>query len=233
MAPFYGSMRILVVEDDCRIAALLRQALQEDGYTVAVSAQGNDALSQLLREHFDAVVLDAMLPGLDGFAVLEALRERHHAVPILMLTAKDSMGDIVRGLDLGADDYMTKPFALQILLARLRAICRRGDHAGTAIIQVGNLSLDRELRVLRHRNDTVTLTRKEFLLMELLMRRCDKVVTRDQLIEAGWGGAAEVNSNSLDFYISSLRSKIVSDHSRMRIRTVRSLGYCLSSSHAA
>ncbi len=226
-------MKILVVEDDRRIAALLRQALHEDGYTVAVSAQGNDALSQLLKEHFDAVVLDAMLPGLDGFAVLQTLRERHHAVPILMLTAKDSMEDIVRGLDLGADDYMTKPFTLEILLARLRAICRRGDHAGVAAIQVGTLSLDRGLRVLRHRNHTVTLTRKEFHLLELLMRRCDQVVTRDQLIEAGWGGAAEVSSNSLDFYISSLRSKIAGDDSGTRIRTVRSLGYCLSSRHAA
>lgn len=224
-------MRVLVVEDDRRIASLLRQALNEDGYRVTVCGQGDQALAQLLREHFNAVILDVMLPGLDGFHVLTALRERHHAVPVLMLTARGSMTDMVRGLDLGADDYMAKPFALELLLARVRAICRRGEHGGAAALQVGPLLLDRERRVLHRGHETVSLTRKEFLLLELLMRRRDQVVTRHQLIEAGWGADAEVNANSLEFYISSLRGKIAEGEERTRIRTVRSLGYSLSTGH--
>lgn len=231
VVPFHGSMRVLIVEDDRQIAALLRQALCEDGYSVAVASRGEAALTQLLSESFDAVVLDIMLPDLSGFGVLKTLRERHQSVPVLMLTARDSMTDIVRGLDLGADDYMTKPFALEILLARIRALCRRRDHPGTAAIQIGTLSLDRELRVLHRADATVPLTRKEFLLLELLMRRCNQVVTRYQLIEAGWGGEAEVNANSLDFYISSLRSKIASPDAPMQIRTLRSLGYSLTACH--
>ncbi|MCU1324121.1 MAG: two component transcriptional regulator, winged helix family [Acidobacteriaceae bacterium] len=220
-------MNVLVVEDDKRIAHVLKQGLAEDGHSVFLAHRGDEGAELIKSEHFDVVVLDIMLPGLDGMSVLKQVRAHKCAVPILMLTARDSMPDVVRGLDLGADDYLTKPFQLEVLLARVRAVGRRGHTGTTNELKVGRLVMDRSQRIVRHDLREIGLTKKEFVLLELLMRRAGQVVTRSQLIEAGWGYDADVSDNSIDFYIYSLRSKISGEGATSCIRTVRSLGYLL------
>src|SRR5450756_441233 len=158
-------------------------------------------------------------------SVLKKIRANRCATPVLMLTARDSMPDVVRGLDLGADDYLTKPFQLEVLLARVRAVSRRRQAGTTNDLTVGRLILDRNQRIVRLDGREIALPKKEFVLLELLMRRAGQVVTRSQLIEAGWGYDADVSDNNIDFYISSLRSKISADSPSSSIRTVRSLGY--------
>lgn len=221
-------MNVLVVEDDRRIAAVLRQGMTEDGHTVFLCGRGNEAVDLIESEHFDVAVLDIMLPGADGLTVLSQVRAHRCDVPILLLTARDSMPEVVRGLDLGADDYLTKPFQLEVLLARVRAIGRRGQLVSAIDLAVGDLVLDRNQRQVRRGEQSIALTKKEFVLLELLMRRAGQVVLRDQLIEAGWGFNAEISNNSLDYYVSSLRSKIDSGEGESVIRTVRSLGYSLA-----
>ena len=221
-------MNVLVIEDDRRIAAVLKQGMTEDGHTVFLCPRGDEAADLIESEHFDVVVLDIMLPGTDGLTVLAQVRAHQCDVPILLLTACDSMPDVVRGLDLGADDYLTKPFQLEILLARVRAISRRGQIVSVNDLVAGDLVLDRNQRWLRPGDRVIALTKKEFVLLELLMRRTGQVVLRDQLIEAGWGYDADVSNNSIDYYISSLRAKIDTEDGESIIRTVRSLGYILA-----
>ena len=221
-------MNVLVIEDDKRIAGILQQGLAEDGHSVFLSHRGDEGAELIASEHFDVVVLDVMLPGMDGFSILKRARTTKCDVPILMLTAKDSMPDVVRGLDLGADDYLTKPFQLEVLLARVRAVSRRGHGASSNDLAVGDLVLDRGQRMARRAQRAIALTKKEFTLLELLMRRANQVVTRDQLIEAGWGYDADVRDNTIDFYISSLRSKIDAKGEPSMIRTMRSLGYAVA-----
>jgi len=221
-------MNVLVIEDDKRIAGVLQQGLAEDGHNVFLSHRGDEGAELIASEHFDVVVLDVMLPGMDGFSILKRARTTKCDVPILMLTAKDSMPDVVRGLDLGADDYLTKPFQLEVLLARVRAVSRRGHGASSNDLAVGDLVLDRGQRMARRAQRAIALTKKEFTLLELLMRRANQVVTRDQLIEAGWGYDADVRDNTIDFYISSLRSKIDAKGEPSMIRTMRSLGYAVA-----
>ena len=221
-------MNVLVVEDDRRIAAVLKQGMAEDGHTVFLCRRGDEAADLIESEHFDVAVMDIMLPGMDGLAVLAQVRSRHCDMPILLLTARDSMPDVVRGLDLGADDYLTKPFQLEVLLARVRAIGRRGQLVAAADLTVGDLVLDRNQRQARRGEQAIALTKKEFVLLELLMRRAGQVVLRDQLIEAGWGHDADVSNNSIDYYISSLRAKVDIGEGESIIRTVRSLGYSLA-----
>ncbi|QHN05321.1 response regulator transcription factor [Granulicella sp. WH15] len=221
-------MNILVVEDNKRLGNILRQGLIEDGHQVVLSQRGDDGRDLLLETAFDAAVLDVMLPGLDGFSVLEQVRERKCLVPILMLTAKDSMRDIVHGLNLGADDYLTKPFQIQVFIARVRAIGRRSPMLQPKKLLAGDLELDTSSRVARRADNEIALTKKEYTLLELLMRRANQVVTRNQLREAGWSYDAEVSDSSVDFYMHSLRSKIDINRRESLIRTVRSLGYTLA-----
>jgi two-component system copper resistance phosphate regulon response regulator CusR len=223
-------MNVLVIEDDKRIANVLKQGLTEDGHSVFLSHNGDEGVGLIESAHFDAVVLDIMLPGTDGLTILTQVRAAKCNVPIVLLTARNSMPDVVRGLDLGADDYLTKPFQIEVLLARVRAIGRRGPSTSSNILAVGDLVLDRNQHQVSRSGQAVPLTRKEFVLLELLMRKSGQVVKRDQLIEAGWGYDAEVSDNSIDYYISSIRSKIESGDGVGMIRTVRSLGYLLVAS---
>jgi len=221
-------MKLLVIEDDRRIAGVLQQGLTEDGHTVFVSHHGDDGLELIESQYFDVIVLDVMLPGRDGFSILKQARDARCATPILILTARDGMADIVRGLDLGADDYLTKPFQLEVLLARVRAMGRRGQVPLLDKLQVGDLVLDRSQKLLLRGELRIPLTRKEFVLLEIMMRRPQQVISRNELIEAGWGYDAEVSDNNIDFYIHSLRSKINVEGQPSMIRTVRAQGYALS-----
>jgi two-component system copper resistance phosphate regulon response regulator CusR len=222
-----SSMNVLIVEDDRRIADILKKGLAEDGHQVELCFRGDEGRDLTVSEHFDVVVLDVMLPGLDGFSLLRHARSIRQTVPILMLTAKDSMADVVRGLDLGADDYLTKPFQLEVFLARVRAVGRRGHVPRHPQLSVGNLKLDRNSRVAQRGNQQIVLSKKEYAILELLMRRVNHVVTRDQLIEAGWGYDADVRDNCVDVFMHSLRSKIDNKNQPRMIRTIRALGYLL------
>lgn len=220
-------MNILVVEDNKRIGNILRQGLVEDGHQVVLSQRGDEGRDLLISAPFDVAVLDVMLPGLDGFSVLEQVRASNCTVPVLMLTAKDTMPDIVHGLNLGADDYLTKPFQIQVFIARIRALGRRGPVLQTKKLITGDLELDTVNRSACRGSDDITLTKKEYAILELLMRRVNQVVTRNQLREVGWSYDAEVSDSSVDFYMHSLRSKIdIKGHDSL-IRTVRSLGYSM------
>jgi two-component system, OmpR family, copper resistance phosphate regulon response regulator CusR len=221
-------MNVVVIEDDRRIACVLRQSLSEDGHNVYVSHRGDEGLELIASEHFDLALLDLMLPGMDGFSILEELRTQKCKTPIMVLTAKDSPLDIVHGLDLGADDYLTKPFQLAVLLARVRAVGRRGFGAACNELKAGALTLNMGEWSARRGSHTIPLTHKEFILLELLMRRPNHIVRRAQLIEAGWGYDGDVRDNTIDFYIHSLRSKIDSKGEPSLIRTVRSVGYMLA-----
>jgi DNA-binding response OmpR family regulator len=218
-------MNILLVEDDRRIAAVIHQALTEEGHHVEALATGRDAEQHILTMPYNLAVLDLMLPERDGFTILRSVREARSAMPILVLSARDAMADVVRALDLGADDYVTKPFHLELLLARVRSVSRRGPVAEPAELTAGGLILNPSRRELARDGEIIALTRREFALLELLMRRANTVVTRKQLMEAGWGLTAEANENSLEFHIHSLRSKVDKPCQPSLIRTVRAVGY--------
>ncbi len=225
-------MQVLVVEDEPRMADLLRQGLEEEGHSVVVAGNGRDGLSIAETHAFDAIVLDVMLPGLDGFSVARKLRAARNQTPILMLTARDANHDIVEGLNLGADDYLVKPFSFEVLLARLRAISRRGAIAQPPTLQVADLSLNPSAREVSRAGRKISLTRTEFGLLELLMRRAGRVVTRENLIESVWGFDSEVRSNTLDAFIRLLRDKVDSEGEKKLIQTVRGVGYCLRAEEA-
>ncbi len=218
-------MNILVVEDDRRISAVIRQALKEEGHHVDVLADGVDAEHHILTMAYGLAVLDLMLPVRSGFEILKSVREARCTMPILVLSARDAMSDVVHALDLGADDYVTKPFYLEMLLARVRSVSRRGPVMERPELAAGGLVLSPSRRELIRDGEKIPLTRREFVLLELLMRRGNKVVTREQLIETGWGLAAEVTQNTLEFHIHSLRSKIDRPGEQSLIHTVRAVGY--------
>jgi len=220
-------MQVLVVEDERRMAALLRQGLEEEGHSVVLAGNGREGLAMAESHPFDAIVLDVMLPVMDGFAVARKLRAARNQTPILMLTARDAEPDIIAGLNLGADDYLVKPFSFEVLLARLRAVSRRGSIPQPVPMQVRDLTLNPASReVLRH-GRRIALTRTEYSLLELLMRRAGRVVPRENLIEAVWGYDSEVRSNTLDAFIRLLRDKVDSVGEMKLIQTVRGVGYCL------
>ena len=219
-------MRILVVEDDSRMAELLRRGLTAEGHTVDIALDGLRGLEKAQQWTFDALVLDVMLPGLDGLALARRLRGAGSKVPILMLTARDAVKDVVRGLDNGADDYLTKPFSFEVLAARLRAMVRRNAPAASSqLLQLADLTLDTESHEVRRAGRPVVLTRTEYLLLEHLMQRAGRVVSRTDLIDAVWGADHEVESNALDVFIFQLRSKLESHGARRLIQTVRGFGY--------
>jgi len=220
-------MRILIVEDDQRLARQLKKGLEEQGHTVSLAFYGPEGLESARQIHSDVLVLDVMLPGMDGFAIVRRLRKEGSAIPILLLTARDSPEDIVTGLDAGADDYLTKPFSLKVLLARLRALGRRREVEPSTSLRVGDLVLDPAAHTVARRGASIVLTRTEFLLPEWLMRSSGRVITRERLIEAVWGNEREVESNSLDVFVRQLRTKVEPVGSRKLLHTIRGVGYAL------
>ena len=220
-------MRVLVVEDELRMARLLKHGLSEEGHLVTLASSGTEALEMAKSFSFDIVVLDVMLPGMDGINVARRLRGRQDHVPILMLTARDTTSDVVIGLDVGADDYLTKPFSFDVLLARMRALERRGPISHQVISSVGDLTLACASREVRRGNRPINLTRKEFSILEVLMKNAGRVVTRESLIERVWGNDSEIESNTLDAFVRLLRAKVEFPGEVKLIHTVRGVGYCL------
>jgi DNA-binding response OmpR family regulator len=218
-------MRILVVEDERTMAALLKNGLEEERHSVSVASDGPSGLEFALGSDFDAIVLDVMLPGFDGFEVARRLRARKNHTPILMLTARDAVPDIARGLDLGVDDYLTKPFSFVELLARLRAVARRGTAPRPVVLQVGDLELDPATRQVTRGGHELHLTVKEFRLLEFMMRRTGRVVSREAILGAVWGPLDNAGDNTLDVFISLLRNKVDKDSKHKLIHTVRGIGY--------
>ncbi|HEY6794002.1 MAG TPA: response regulator transcription factor [Kineosporiaceae bacterium] len=218
-------MRVLVVEDEPKMRALVARALVEEGYAVDVAVDGAQAVDLLVVGRFDAVVLDVMLPGSDGFEVCAVLRRQGIWVPVLMLTARDAVADRVRGLDGGADDYLTKPFSLEELLARLRALIRRGPVPRPVVLRAGDLCLDPATRTVTRDGQQICTTGKEYAVLEALMRRPGAVLTREMLLEHCWDFATRPASNVVDAHIKSLRGKVDRPFAAHAIETVRGAGY--------
>jgi DNA-binding response OmpR family regulator len=223
-------MRVLLVEDERKIAIYVKRGLEEQGYAVDTVSAGRDALDWVTMVEFDLIVLDVMLPEMDGLAVCRELRKRGLRTPILMLTARDAIDDRVSGLDVGADDYLVKPFAMKELLARLRALTRRISEtpAKSAVLQVGDLTLDTLTRRVRRSDKLIDLTAKEYAILECLMREPDRVLTRTQIAEHVWNYDVYNQSNVVDVYIRNLRRKLDDDFAVKLIQTVRGAGYRLS-----
>lgn len=220
-------MRILVVEDEPRMASLLKQGLEEEGHTVALAENGPLALGMARSTEFDVIVLDVMLPGIDGFGVARRLRNDGDQTPILMLTARDGVSDIIQGLNIGADDYLTKPFSFDVLLARVRAVGRRGPVAQPVTLRCADLQVDTGTREVRRAGRSLVLTRTEYQILELLLRASGRVIPRETIIEAVWGFDRDVEANTLDAFVRLLRSKVDQGFDRKLIQTVRGVGYYL------
>ncbi len=222
-------MKLLIVEDEVRMADLLQKGLMEEGHVVARACDGAEGLALAKSYEFDIIILDVMMPKLSGYELAKRLRADKNRTPILMLTARDAVPDIVHGLDLGADDYMTKPFSFDELLARLRAVKRRALTAEDTHLQVGDLVLDPESREVLRGEDRLSLTRTEYNLLERLMYRAGKVVSRRSLIESVWGFDREIEENTLDAFMHLLRNKVDSAGRSKLIHTVRGIGYVIRS----
>jgi two-component system response regulator MprA len=224
------SHKLLVVDDDPALSRTLRRALTIEGYDVELAADGGEALQRLSAGHFDAVVLDVAMPRLDGLAVCRRMRERRDATPVLMLTARDAIGDRVSGLDAGADDYLVKPFALDELNARVRALLRRSSSNGDTGERLAYRDLELDLATCRARRGdrALELTRTEQRLLELLLRNPDQVLPRDMIYERVWGHDISATSNSLDVYVGYLRRKTEEDGEPRLIHTVRGVGFMLA-----
>ena len=221
-------MRVLVIEDEVRLAATLQDLLELGGYTADTRNDGESGLDEALTGIYDVIILDVMLPKMDGFTVLRRLRESGSAVPVLMLTARSDLSDRVEGLDRGADYYLTKPFEPRELLACVRALTRRQPELHTGdFLEYGDLKLDRSSFTLTCGQRSVRLSRKEFDMMELLMRNRDVVLTKETLLVKIWGYESDAEDNNVEVYISFLRRKLTHLHSRVRIKTLRMVGYCL------
>ena len=223
-------MNVLVIEDDRRISGLIERGLTEHGHRVSITHNGPNGIDMMLRGEFDAALLDILLPGMNGMRVLEEVRSRRCKTAIMVLTAVDTVPTILQAFDLGADDYLVKPFLLEILIARLNAIARRRQSSDPPILRIGELVLDRSRRTVLQDGRSIHLTRKQFDLLELLMRRNGLVTSREDLIEAGWGYLADIKDNTLDVYIHGLRAKLETNSQRQvpLIRTVHGVGYLLA-----
>jgi two-component system OmpR family response regulator len=220
-------VRVLVVEDETRMATLLERGLREEGYAVDVANDGTNGLWLATENDYDAIVLDVLLPGMDGFEVCRRARAAGRWAPVLLLTARDAVDDRVRGLDAGADDYLTKPFSFAELAARLRALIRRGGGTRPTVLEVGNLRLDPATHRAWRDDNELALSPKEMAVLELLMRHPGEVVTRTQLLERAWDFAYDGVSNVVDQYIAYLRKKVDRPFGRDDIETVRGVGYRL------
>jgi len=220
-------MRVLIVEDELAMAEVLKEGLEEENYFVSLAFDGVMGLEVARSCEFDVIILDVMLPKLDGFEVARRLRDKGNRTPILMLTARDTVPDVVKGLDLGADDYLTKPFSFAVLLARLRAASRRKYAQPTSLLRVADLVLNRATREVFRARREINLTVTEFRLLEFLMRRPGVVVSRNAIVDAVWGFEDEVNENTVDAFIRLVRRKVDDPHSEKLIKTVRGVGYTL------
>jgi DNA-binding response OmpR family regulator len=218
-------MRILIVEDDRKLARQLKKGMDESGYAASVAFDGREGLDTAITGGFDVLVLDVMLPSLDGISIVQRLRQRRIGTPILLLTARDTADDIIAGLDSGADDYLTKPFSFQVLLARLRALERRRHADPSTVLSIADLSLDPATHEVKRAASIVSLSPTEFGILELLMRNTGRVITRDRLIEAVWGHDRDVQSNTLDVFIRQLRAKIEPAGAPKLLHTIRGIGY--------
>jgi heavy metal response regulator len=221
-------VRILVVEDDRKVARFVRQGLCEEGHAVEIAADGAEALELALGEpDYDLIILDIMLPGRDGFGVLKALRAGKVAVPVLVLTARDSITDRVAGLDLGADDYLTKPFAFEEFLARVRALLRRRDVDRGPVLRIDDLTVDPATRRVTRGDRRIELTARQYALLEYFLRNVGRVLSRQMIAQHVWGLAFDAESNVIDVYVGYLRRKIDRDRGRRLLHTVRGAGYVL------
>ena len=219
-------MRILVVEDERKVAGFIRQGLEEEGHAVEVAGDGDAALELVLDDRaYDLIVLDVMLPRRDGFRVLRALREQRVRSPVLLLTARDSVHDKVTGLDLGADDYLTKPFAFEEFLARVRALLRRATAARAPVLRLADLTLDPATREVVRGGRRITLTAREYALLEYFLRNAGRVLTRPMISEHVWGLDFDTETNIIDVYVGYLRRKIDTDGEPPLLHTVRGAGY--------
>jgi two-component system, OmpR family, response regulator len=226
-AAYAPHVRVLVVEDEFRMARLVKRALEEEGHAVDIAPNGTDGVWLATENAYGAIVLDVMLPDLDGFEACRRLRERDVWVPVIMLTARDSIEDRVRGLDAGADDYLIKPFSLLELAARLRALARRDDRARPVLLTEGDLKLDPAGKRAWRAGTELRLSPKEFALLELFLRHSGDVLTRSRVIESLWDFAYDGGSNIVDQYVNYLRRKIDAPFGRHDIETVRGMGYRL------
>ena len=220
-------MRILVVEDDKKTASFVRKALRGEGFAVDVCHDGDDGLHLAETTPYDALVLDIMLPGRDGLSVLRQLRDRRNAVPVLLLSARGDVNERVEGLDAGADDYLPKPFALAELIARVRAMGRRGGDARATVLQVADLSLDTVTRVARRGDTLIELTAREYRLLEFLMRTPGRICGRMSILEKVWDYDFDPGTNLVDVYVRRLREKIDAGFDPPLIHTVRGVGYVM------
>jgi two-component system, OmpR family, response regulator len=220
-------VRALIIEDELRMASLIRRGLAKEGLAVDVAKSGEDGLWMAEATDYDVIVLDVMLPGIDGFETCRRLRTNGVWAPVLMLTARDSVEDRVAGLDTGADDYLVKPFAFAELLARLRALARRGEAERPSVLEVGDLRLDPAAHRVSRGSSEIRLSAKEFALLETFMRRADEVLSRYDLLEHAWDFAYENRSNVVDVYVRHLRQKIDEPFGRRSLETVRGAGYRL------
>jgi DNA-binding response OmpR family regulator len=216
---------MLVVEDEKKMADLLKRGLEEENHRITIAQDGDMALELAQTYDFDVIVLDVMLPGLDGFEVARRLRREHNHVPILMLTARDAVPDITKGLDCGADDYLTKPFAFAELLARIRALSRRGPAKLPAALQIADLILNPGSRRVTRDSREIELTPTEYRLLEFLMRRAGRILSRSAILEGVWGLEGNIEENTLDAFISLLRQKIDKGFKVKLIHTNRGFGY--------
>jgi DNA-binding response OmpR family regulator len=222
-----ANMRILIVEDDRKLARQLKKGVDESGHASTLAFDGREGLEAAQVNEFDVLVLDVMLPKLDGISIVRQLRQKRIGTPILLLTARDTPDDISTGLDAGADDYLTKPFAFKVLLARLRALARRRHVDPRTLLRVADLSLDPATHEVMRSGASVGLSRTEFVILEMLMRNSGRVITRGRLIEAVWGYERDVQSNTLDVFIRQLRTKIEPSGAPKLLHTIRGIGYCL------
>ena len=226
-------MHVLIVEDDLEMAKLLSRGLKEEQFEVSLARDGKSALEMSSSARFDVVLLDVMLPKMNGLEVARQLRGRQQETPVLMLTARDSLHDIVRGLDAGADDYLTKPFSFLELLARIRALARRNDFRRKNVLEVQDLVLDAgALRTFR-KGQEIHLSQTEFRLLELLVRNAGRVVSRNDILEKVWGSGREVTENTLDAFVRLLRKKVDQDAGTKLIRTHRGFGYSIGAVQVA
>lgn len=220
-------MRVLIVEDERKMAEVLKKGLEEQGHSVTLAHTGTEGLALAQTLNFEAMVLDIMLPGVDGFEVARRLRKLDNGTPILILTARDGEADIVRGLNLGADDYLTKPFSFVEFVARLHAVSRRGSAVRSSKLRAADLVLDPSTHEVYRGDTPISLTRKEYLLLELFLRNAGRVLRRETIINTVWGTHEEVESNTLDVFIKHLRNKVDNGHKVKLIHTVRGFGYRL------
>ena len=224
-------MHILVVEDHAKIASFIRKGLEAHGMVVDVCGDGDEAFALASTEPFDAIVLDIMLPGRDGLSILRNLREQKNSVPVIVLTARDSLNERVDGLNLGADDYLTKPFYVEELVARLHTIVRRGSGNSLNILKVDDLTVDLVKRHVQRGDTSIDLTAREFELLEYLMRSPGRVFTRIQICEHVWNYNFDPQTNLVDVYIKRLRKKVDLEHDKKLIQTVRGVGYRMGDPH--